>query len=496
MSRRTHIPLLVVVALLVGAPATASAAPVMIVGDDGTRIVDDPALPPVSFRQTFPAPAPRVRAETAQDKKKGPTVGDAIKKALAKGTITAEAAKRYQRIFNDAKSTRNGLGGARRAALANVVGTVEGIARRRDLTGGRMAAVFLNLQRNTEFWPKRAIPSPGTRIRFKNSEVVFEPYSGQGIQIQPFITGVAANQLWEACNGGVRLNPELKCDQKRLRTVLDELVTIAAQRGSFLAWEYYFFFGGGTPPWISGLSQGSIVQALARGGTYLQDPRYLATADRALGSFEVRNPTGLRYPAFGGDYYTEYSFDAGQQIFNGQVRAVVGLFDYAQITGSARAQGLYVKGERAARAMTPKSDTGAWSLYEMGGPESDLTYHRLLRDFLRDLCERNKVEVYCTTATRFTTYLEQHPRIKLLAVGGARVGRTVPITFELSKLSNVRLRVSRGDTTVFVANRRVGYGKRVFNWVPRRAGRHSIKLEATDLLNHHEITRGSVTVRK
>ena len=113
---------------------------------------------------------------------------------------------------------------------------------------------------------------------------------------------------------------------------------------------------------------GSIVQALARGSTYLQEPRYLATAESALGAFEVRNPTGLRYPAFGGTYYTEYSFDAGQQIFNGQVRAVVGLFDYAKITGSARAQGLYAKGELAARAMTPRSDTGAWSLYEMGGP--------------------------------------------------------------------------------------------------------------------------------
>ena len=132
-----------------------------------------------------------------------------------------------------------------------------------------------------------------------------------------------------------------------------------------------------------------------------------------------------------------------------------------------------------------------------GWTESDLTYHRLLRDFLRDLCERNSVAVYCTTATRFTTYLAQHPRIELLGVGGARVGRTVPITFELSKLSNVRLRVSRGDTTVFVAaDRRVGYGKRVFNWVPRARARYTIKLEATDLVNHHEITRGSVTVRK
>ena len=494
MNRRARAALLALLVAGLVLPASSAASPVLVVSGDDARVVDDPALPPAAASRLPGPKAPPTATPAQEDKKKGPTVGEAIEKALEKGLITAQQAGEFQDIFNGAKSTRNRLGGARKAALANVIGTVEAIARRGKLTGTRMPAVFLQLRRNTEFWPKRAIPSPGTRIRFKGSEVIFEPYAGQGLQIQPFITGVAANELWEACNGGVRLNPELKCDQKRLRTVLDELSTLPADRGGFLAWEYYFYFGGGSPPWISSLSQGAIVQALARGATYLNEPKYLPIAARALPAFERSAPTGLRSSGFGGNLYLIYSFNKGMRVLNAQIRAVIGLFDYAKITGSARAQGLYVKGERAARAETPRHDTGAWSLYNFPGRESNLLYHRLVRDFLRDLCERNAVQVYCTTADRFTTYLAQHPRIGLIDVGKGKVGRTLPITFNLSKISNVRLRVTRGDTTVFVQNRQVGYGKRVFNWTPRRAGKYAIKLEATDLLNHHEVTRGSVTV--
>ena len=497
MNRPAFKALVGAVALGLAAPAAAAASPVLEVGDHGVRLVEDPALPPASAID-LPQPKPAARAVSAQTdkKKKGPTVGEAIKKALDKGIITADQAEEYQSVFNKAKSTRNRLGGVRKAALANVIGTVETIARQGNLTGTRLGPLMLQLRRNTEFWPSRAIPGNGARIRFKGSELIFQPYPGQGLQLQPFITGVAANELWEACHGGVPLNPGLKCDQARLRTVLDELADTATDRGGFLAWEYYFYFGGGSPPWISGLSQGAIVQALARGSTYLNEPRYLTAATSALGAFERRNPVGLRLPAFGGDLYLEYSFDPGLKILNGQIRAVTGLYDFAQITGSERAQGLYVKGERAARAQTPRHDTGAWSLYNFRGHESNLLYHKLVRDFLRELCKRNAVSVYCDTAERFTTYLAQHPRIELLDVGSGRVGKPVPLTFNLSKISNVRLRVTRGDTTVFLLNRQVAHGKRVYNWTPRRAGKYAIKLEATDLLNHHEVTRGSVTVGK
>lgn len=52
----------------------------------------------------------------------------------------------------------------------------------------------------------------------------------------------------------------------------------------------------------------------------------------------------------------------------------------------------------------PHSDTGSWSLYSLGGPESNLDYHVLLRDILRRLCSRIGTPVHCDTADRFTAY--------------------------------------------------------------------------------------------
>ena len=48
---------------------------------------------------------------------------------------------------------------------------------------------------------------------------------------------------------------------------------IAVERDGFLTWEYYFAFGGGSPPWISGMAQGTAMQSLARAGHRLNDPR-------------------------------------------------------------------------------------------------------------------------------------------------------------------------------------------------------------------------------
>ena len=75
------------------------------------------------------------------------------------------------------------------------------------------------------------------------------------------------------------------CHPEELRALLDRMVALASERGGFTAWEYFFAFGGGTPPWISGLAQGTAIQALTRGSQLLADPKYLAVARRGLGAF-------------------------------------------------------------------------------------------------------------------------------------------------------------------------------------------------------------------
>ena len=186
--------------------------------------------------------------------------------------------------------------------------------------------------------------------------------------------------------------PPPPCRPEELRALLDRMVALASQRGGFTAWEYFFAFGGGTPPWISGLAQGTAIQALTRGSQLLGDPRYVAFARGALGAFEARPPLGVRAPSTSGSgrHYLIYSFSSGLRVLNGFLQSLVGLYDFAAATKDRRAERLFKAGDRAARREIPRYDTGAWSLYASGGAESDLGYHRLVRDFLQSLCDRTK----------------------------------------------------------------------------------------------------------
>ena len=120
----------------------------------------------------------------------------------------------------------------------------------------------------------------------------------------------------------------------------------------------------------------------------------------------------MRVETAAGAHYAQYSFWPGLQMLNGFVQSLVGLYDFAQLTGDARAAQLFADGERAARAEVPTYDTGAWSLYSRGAitRESDLSYHTLLRDFLAGLCDRTATPEYCDTRESHFTALPDRCR--------------------------------------------------------------------------------------
>jgi D-glucuronyl C5-epimerase C-terminus len=190
-------------------------------------------------------------------------------------------------------------------------------------------------------------------------------------------------------------------------------------------------------------------------------------------------------PGKKGDHYALYSFAPRFRVINGFAQALVGLFDYATLSGDPRGLALFEAGDREARRELPAFDTGAWSLYSRGSltRESDLGYHDLLRGFLRNLCRRTSADVYCSTAERFLEYKELPPEIDVRerTLRGGRDGR---VRFTLSKISSVSLRITRGDSVVEARPfGNVGYGSRSFAWddVPRRAGEYTVELSATDL---------------
>jgi hypothetical protein len=109
----------------------------------------------------------------------------------------------------------------------------------------------------------------------------------------------------------------------------------------------------------------------------------------------------------GGTHDLMYSYAPQLYIFNGFLQSLIGLDVYRDLTGDTRASALYQAGYGNAKVIVPQSDTGSWSLYSLGGPESTVEYHTLLRDFLDTLCRRRGNAVYCDTAARFTAYLDR-----------------------------------------------------------------------------------------
>jgi hypothetical protein len=479
--------LFVVIVCSAAGAATASADNVVVLGIDGTvRHRDDKALP----RTTMPVPRGHAVATTARTKKPKRTVASELKRLRDAGAITPEdyAARRadYVHVRRQAKK----LAGLGRTEMTAVVRSLDGMAARRKLTASRIAPLWLTLDRNLQWWSAGSSLRAGERVEFEGSELVWQYYPGQGLQLQILGNFGKLNGLW-----GARHNA-------RLAVMLDELLPLAAARGgkNGLAWEYYFAFGGGLPPWVSGISQGTAVQALARAAKRLhREADVLPVAKRALGIFKKRTPTGVRVPAKHGDNYVMYSFAPGLRILNGFIQSLVGLFDYARIAKDPEGTALFQAAEPEARAETPTYDTGAWSLYSRGTSthESTLSYHDLLQGFLANLCTRTQIAVYCTASDHFVAYKSVPPKVMLHSkrLRGGRYGR---VRFDLSKVSTVTLQITRGARTVEARPfGPVGYGKRTFGWrVPRRAGTYTVVLRATDLAGNDASATTTVRVLK
>jgi len=468
-------------------PAAAADQKVLVLDSDGRvharqdrALSDDAAMPAPPRRRA------RAVAATAAETKR--TVIGALKRLRRRGAITRDEYALRRAGYYAARRAARKLRGTRASQMNAVLRTLADIAARRQLTRSRLAPLWLTLDRNVEWWTEGALLRSGQRIEFEGSELVWQYYPGQGIQLQMLGNFGKLNGLW-----GGRENA-------RLEHMLDELLPLAAGRAGGVAWEYYFSFGGGRPPWVSGLAQGTAVQALARAARRLdREADVLPVAKRALAIFEARTPRGVRVPAEHGDHYAIYSFAPNLRVLNGFIQSLIGLYDYARLGADPRGTALFTAGERQARHEVPAYDTGAWSLYARGSSQSESTlgYHDLLQGFLANLCKRIETEVYCSTAERFVEYKSQPPVVEVRPrrLRGGRPGR---VSFTLSKISDVILRIRRGGRLVeerpFGA---VGYGKRSFGWdVPRRAGEYSVHLTVRDLAGNPAAATATVKVLK
>jgi hypothetical protein len=418
----------------------------------------------------------------------------AISRALLAGDIQAGDRASYLDVYRAAVRLRQRLSFTRARELSYVIDTLRNIARRKLLTASRMPALFLILDRNREWWGSKGPPAPNARVRFAPSEIIFQYYPGRGLQLQPLANFGFANGLWQSNK------------DERLRALMDELVPLRVNKGSFSAWEYYFYFGGGSPPWISGMAQATAMQAIARAATRFGDQALLRVATEGVAAFEHNTPTGVRVPDASGAWYALYSFSPRLEVLNAMLQTLIGLDTYRTLTGDPRGSALFDAGDSLARARIGNYDTGAWSLYSRSsghdGAEADLNYHKLNRDFARKLCRITGADSYCSAADNFSLYLKEDPQLVPFGPvpAPARAGRGVRFLFTLSKVGRVGITVrgEGGGRTYLSTSAPFSHGRHSFRWVPPRSKRernYDYSLFARDLAGNAHSEIGTLRVK-
>jgi hypothetical protein len=483
-------PLLAALALILPAPAHAAPVLRMSAGGHITRGEDrfiPAALPtpaPVPAAAAAHAAAAKPKPKPKPKRKPQKTVSSELTRLLKTSAITSSEYAAYNGAWNAALNTERHLHGTPAKELEAVIENMHNIAVAGKLTTGRLPVLFLTLGYNRQWWASGNVPSGGSYVEFSDSELVWEYYPGQGIELQVLGTFGKADGLYTAGSA----------DYPEMQTLLGQMIPLAVNRAGGPVWEYYFQFGGGKPPWTSAMSQGTGIEALTRAYQATHDPSYLQLAHQALALFTAPPPIGVRVPTPLGARYVQYTFTPGTSIINAFLQSLIGLYDYAQASSDPLAQQLFDAGTAEAEAEVPQFDTGAWSLYQPG-VEDTLSYHELVTGFLQQLCQRTSAPVYCVTAQHFTAYLTTPPALALVTQH-ARKNKSFSLQFSLSKYSHVGIVVvGPGGHTLFSTSASFGYGTRSFA-VPalKHKGAYTIRLAATDLAGNFSQASGTIQV--
>lgn len=394
--------------------------------------------------------------------------------AVADGRLDPADAYRY-RI--DVRTCREVLKLLRYSRLSNLAAVLHVVARHAPrFNRPRALALFGMLELNTEYLAVHSMPASGTDIR-DDEGVVYRATWSHGLQFHPLGNFAALNADLTAGN------------DERAEALARALVARAVGPSGTSRWEYYFSFGGGRPPWTSGMAQAAAAQALAGASVRYGDLALLGAAGRAYRAVA----DGLVMQLSTGPWVRLYSFNR-LVVLNAQLQTVLSVANYAALADDSRAAAFAVRLRRAATDLFPRFDTRYWSRYSLGR-ESPLRYHLYVIDLLRKLALRTGEASWTHRADRFDRYTTEPP---LLAPGSpvrtlypipADGHRDVaPIRFWLSKMSSVTLSVA-GDEQSY----RLTGGWHTLIWRPGRQspGTYTPTVRAVDLAGN----RGSAALQ-
>ncbi|MDE3129775.1 MAG: hypothetical protein KGL16_01355, partial [Acidobacteriota bacterium] len=353
---RAAVTVACVVSVLGISASSAQAAMVTVLGRDGhTHVVNNPYLSGAAANPALPvlpaagpalakpvqvltiAPAPRVTLATTAPvaqaaaakakkprKRRKPTVSfaQALRKLQATGALQPAAYRSDLRTWNQALGEETHIAGWRAAQLGDVTATLDQMANAKQVTVARLPVLMLTLANNASYWKSGQALASGAAVQFQGSELVWEYYAGSGIQLQVLHTFGEGDGYYAA---GVAAYPKLV-------TLMREMVPLAVRRGGGLAWEYYFNFDGGSPPWVSAMAQGTGLEALTDAYLATGNSQYLTYAHQALPLLRTKPPVGVGVKTSIGTRYLQYSFTPRTDIINAFLQTLLGLYDYGQVS--------------------------------------------------------------------------------------------------------------------------------------------------------------------
>src|SRR3954469_20530543 len=283
-------------------------------------------------------------------------ISQGIARAQAAGRIGSAEAADDRTAAPPAGRVPPKLPSSRYKNLAAVVHQVAGFWKGYDSPRGR--TLFDMLAFNTRWFASHWDRKAGTDVVDYSDGTWYRAFPGIGFQFHPL-------ENFGKLNNFVAQKNTTRADQ-----LAQSLLNRSVVRSGGLAWEYYFRFEGGQPPWISGMAQAVAAQALSGAGTLLADPSLTSASQRVY-----KTVPSLTRSVQTGPWIRLYAFN-NETVLNAQLQTIVSLQDYAGRTADQAATNLAGRLQTAAVGMLPRFDTGYWSLYSLGGAEAPLDYHQ------------------------------------------------------------------------------------------------------------------------
>jgi hypothetical protein len=406
-------------------------------------------------------------------------IGRGLDRAVANGSLSVDDATEYRSDLQRAYATLRQLGGGRERNLGGVLHDVA--LQWQGYNTARAYALFSMLQMNASWFGSHGVPAAKTDIQDTDG-VVYRFFPGQGFQLHPLADAGALNAVVASK------------DVDRADALATALSFRAVPSSGALRFEYYFPFGGGRPPWTSGMAQAVMAQAFVRASALTGDTALL---DDAVAIFHAVQ-LGLVRQLAQGPWIRLYSFDS-EVVLNAQLQAIISLEDYSAATNDVSAVNLAASMLASAQRLLPRFDTGYWSLYSLAGDESPLEYHTYVIQLLNKLAARHPEGPWEDFAARFTEYRTQPPSFRVGPAPGTLYPRpadgykdAAPIRFWLSKRSRVTVAANGRATTAWLS-----HGSHTLFWSPGslRPGSYQPTLSAVDLAgNKAALTLPPITV--